>query len=306
MNNDKLSISVVIPTFCREDVLVDTIEHFLHSKTAPSEIVVVDQTPVHDPKTETILQELQRQQKIRWIRLSEPSIPRAMNVGLREARGNTVLFVDDDIIPGSELVAVHERTQDEGIANIVAGQVLQPWEQEVDTRNDVPFRFNSNRRRFITGLMAGNFSIKRDVALRLGGFDENFVRAAYRFETEFAERAVASGEKILFEPQATIRHLKEKTGGTRTYGEHLTTWMPAHSVGAYYYFLCSVAIRSRSREILKRLLGTIVTRHHLHRPWWIPVTFIAELLGLFWAVFLTCRRPKLISSTNGLHRAIIE
>ena len=36
--------------------------------------------------------------------------------------------------------------------------------------------------------MGGNFSVRRDIALRLGGFDEQFVRVAYNFEAEFAHR----------------------------------------------------------------------------------------------------------------------
>jgi GT2 family glycosyltransferase len=142
--------------------------------------------------------------------------------------------------------------------------------------------------------MGGNFSIKRDLALKLGGFDENFVHVAYRFEAEFASRALAAGENILFEPSASIRHLKASKGGTRAYGEHLTTIRPSHSVGAYYYFIRSRSVPRRMASILLRPFRAIRTRHHLLHPWWIPATLFAEISGFVWAVALALRGPRLI------------
>src|SRR4029078_2122533 len=98
--------------------------------------------------------------------------------------------------------------------------------------------------------MGGNFSIERNRALNLGGFDENFVHVAYRFEAEFAARAIAAGEKIWFEPDASIRHIKASTGGPRSYGEHLTTIKPSHSVGEYYYLMRSKALPGRVSKIV--------------------------------------------------------
>ena len=140
--------------------------------------------------------------------------------------------------------------------------------------------------------MGGNFSLRRGEALALGGFDENFVRVAYHFEREFADRWRASGRKIRFNPHAAIRHLKAGAGGTRTYGEHLTTLYPGHSVGAYYYLLRSQLDERRVRAFLWRPFHSIMTRHHLRRPWWIPVTLVAELTGMLWALALYARGPR--------------
>ena len=289
-----MRISAVIPTYQREQVLLDTIDHLLKLEPAPAEILVVDQTEEHEPETTQVLGRLENAEKIRWIRLPQPSITHAMNIGLEEARNETVLFLDDDIIPGQTLIEAHARAHLQHGSNIVAGQVLQPGEEPAITESG-PFRFCSNRPRFISELMGGNFSIKRKLALELGGFDENFVQVAYRFEAEFAERALARGEKIYFEPAASIRHLKERRGGTRAYGDHLTTLRPGHAVGAYYYLLRSK--RSyKLAKIIARPLRAIRTRHHLSRPWWIPPTLIAEGLGLIWAILLAIRGPRLITN----------
>ena len=289
-----LPVSVVIPTYQRDWVLVETIDYLLELQPAPAEIVVVDQTAEHEPNTHRALADLESAEKIRWIRFAPPSITHAMNVGLKQARNEVVLFVDDDIIPGADLIAAHARAHARG-SNIVAGQVLQPGETPVNEEQCAKgFTFCSNRGQFITELMGGNFSINRRLALELGGFDENFVHVAYRFEAEFAARAMAAGEKIWFEPQASIRHLRARSGGTRSYGDHLKTIKPSHSVGAYYYFLCAKGISRRALKILARPFRAIRTRHHLSHPWWIPGTLFAETWGFLWAVALAARGPRLI------------
>jgi GT2 family glycosyltransferase len=290
-------LSVVIPTFQRERVLTETITYLRGLQPGPAEIVVVDQTLEHVPDTHNALAELASAQEIRWIHLPRPSITHAMNVGLEQARYAVVLFIDDDIIPGPDLLSAHARAHATRDCNIVAGQVLQPGEEPIgEEPGGSGFRFCSNRRGYISELMGGNFSIKRKVALDLGGFDENFVHVAYRFESEFASRALSAGEKIWFEPEASIRHLKASSGGTRSYGEHLTTFKPSHSVGAYYYLLRSKGIPRRSFKILARPLRAIKTRHHLSHPWWIPATLFAEISGLVWAVALALHGPRLIEA----------
>ena len=297
-----LPVSVVIPTYQREWVLVETIDYLLELQPGPAEIVVVDQTERHKPDTHRALAELESGEKIRWIRLAPPSITHAMNVGLKQANSEVVLFMDDDIIPGGDLIAAHAQAHTRG-RNIVAGQVLQPGETPMNEEQSARgFTFCSNRGQFITELMGGNFSITRTLALELGGFDENFVHVAYRFEAEFAARAMALGEKIWFEPQASIRHLRVSNGGTRSYGDHLKTIKPSHSVGAYYYLLRSKGIPRRMLKILARPVRAIRTRHHLSHPWWIPGTLLAETWGFVWAVALAARGPRLIGTDDRRRR----
>jgi GT2 family glycosyltransferase len=206
-----------------------------------------------------------------------------------------VLFLDDDIAPLPQLVAAHVDAHREG-CELVAGRILQPWDGDVTRASWAEKQFASTESREIDRFMGGNFSICREVALAIGGFDENFVRVAYNFEREFADRWRARGGRIRFCPAAAIRHLKSDTGGTRAFGEHLTTLSPAHSVGAYYYLLRSRPAEGRTRAFLTRCLGSVATRHHARRPWWIPVTLVAELSGMLWALFLAARGPRLRSA----------
>jgi GT2 family glycosyltransferase len=295
-----LPVSVVIPTYRREQVLIDTVRSVLQLDPPPQEVLVIDQTRSHETATEEALAGWDRQGKIHWIRLAEPSITRSMNIGLERAQADVVLFVDDDIIPGPRLLEAHAQTHAAGHCRVVAGQVLQPGEA-AGTSED--FQFSSDKRSWVTEVMGCNFSVNRVLAIRLGGFDENFVRVAYRFEAEFCDRALAAGEKILFEPEASIRHLKAESGGTRSYGNHLTTVKPSHAVGAYYYLLRAASVRHRIAKVVARFFRSVRTRHHLRRPWWIPGTLAAELLGLFWAVRLFMKGPRLIGPFADLRQS---
>lgn len=290
----QLPVTIVIPTYRREQVLIDTIESLLQLAAGASEILVLDQTREHSGGTDALLRRWNEDGRIRWLRLPEPSIPGAMNKGLVEAAHEIVLFLDDDIIPFNDLVSAHWEAHQDGPA-LVAGRVLQPWDGDGADGSWSEKQFASTERLEITRFMGGNFSVRRSTALELGGFDENFVRVAYNFEREYADRWRARGGRISFRPDAAIRHLKASFGGTRTYGEHLKTFFPAHSVGAYYYVLRSELVKHRVREFVGRPVRAVATRHHLCRPWWIPVTLVAELGGMLWALILYARGPRYCS-----------
>jgi len=126
-----MTLSVVIPTYGREEVLCDTIRYLLALAAPADEIVVVDQTADHGLGTQDFLTQQSAAGAIRWLRHAPPGTVGAMNRGLLEARGELVLFLDDDIIPGAELVAAQRRAHAEHAeAWAVVGQVLQPEEWE--------------------------------------------------------------------------------------------------------------------------------------------------------------------------------
>ena len=329
------SVSIVIPTYRRGAILLDTLRALLRLPVLPCEILVVDQTEELPPEIERVFQSLHKSmpefgedeldvskdwekqfrglktQIVRRIPLDEPSIPRAMNVGLQEAKGAIVLFLDDDITPDENLISAHLKAYEEyRDACAVVGKVLQPEDrfQESDVRNqksescfrrDLGFRFNSTQAVYIENVMAGNLSVKRDSALRIGGFDENFIPpVSFRFETEFAKRLVAAGGKIRFEPAAAIYHLRAGTGGTRSRGSHLTSASPIHGVGDYYYALLHGSGWDRFCYMAIRPFRQVRTKFHLAHPWYIPVKFIGELRAVLLALRLYRNGTRLL--TDGL------
>lgn len=291
-NSDRLTVA--IPTYRREQVLIDTLNYLLALSPPPAEILVLDQTEQHEAATDQQLSTLHAKDAIRWIRLAEPSIPKAMNQGLLLASHELVLFIDDDIRPEAELLSAHLEVHAQKPGVLVAGRVIQPWQEGIDFSKGSDFHFATMRPCRITEFMGGNFSLSRSVAIKLGGFDENFVRVAYRFEADFAYRWIDAGKRIYFEPNACLHHLKDSGGGTRSYGEHLTTSRPDHAVGDYYYLLKT----KQWSRFLQRPLRSVATRHHLSHPWGILTTLLAECRGILWGLKLHRAGPRLISTQD--------
>lgn len=291
-----MTISVAIPTYGREQVLIDTLQGLLALDPPPWELLVLDQTPEHEPAVQRQLEELAAAGRLRWLRLPRPSITAAMNQALLEARGERVLFLDDDIRPDPGLLAGHRRAAAAAPEAIVAGRVLQPWHQGHFDPPEAAFLFNDPAPRQVREFMGGNVAIPRRRAIELGGFDTNFVRVAYRFEAEFAHRWVKAGLPIQYEPGALIHHLRAERGGTRSYGLHLTTSRPDHTVGRYYFLLRTRPWPAALARMPLDMLDAVATRHHLRRPWWIPLSLLAEVRGMAWALRLHRRGPRLIRS----------
>lgn len=303
----ELPISVVIPTYGRDSVLTDTVRSLLACDPPPDEIVLIDQTPAHDAATTALLESWNASGAIRWIRRSPPSITQAMNAGLLAASHPVVLYLDDDIIPHPALLGEHRIAHQTTEATAVVGQVLQPEQSPTDAelpyqqgglRSCLDFPFYSNRPAWVDNVMAGNLSVRRDAALAVGGFDENFVGSAYRFETEFARRFVRSGRRIRFHPAASIRHLRAERGGTRSTGSHLTSADPKHGVGDHYFALLNASPFAAGRYMARRSIREVCTKFHLRHPWYIPVKFVGELRAALMALQLYHGGQKLLAPSS--------
>ncbi len=293
--NQRLPLTVAIPTFGRGQVLLDTIGCLLSQEVLANEILILDQTAEHDPKIHTQLEAWDLERSIRWIRLDIPSQPSALNVALQKSTQPYVLMLDDDITIETGFLAAHVRAFTSEDIWAVAGQVLQPG--EVEDREychrpqqgllaDVDFRFNSSTPCDIRNGMSGNLCVRRERAIEIGGFDENFVPpVSFRFDNELCRRLVAAGGRIRFEPRARIYHLRAARGGTRSQGSHLKSLSPVHGCGDYYFALRCAKGWERVSYMAKRPFREVCTKFHLRHPWWIPVKFLGELRALA----LACR-----------------
>jgi GT2 family glycosyltransferase len=293
-------VSVVIPTLDRGSVVLDTIRHLRALERAPEQILIADQTSEHEPEVKRELRRLHSAGTIRWLELSPPSIPRAMNIGLQEAENEIVLFLDDDIVPGKEIVAAHldAFAADEIWAS--AGQVLQPWQQpevrigSAGRIESLRFPFQSTVEQPVSNVMAGNLAVRKTKALAIGGFDENFIGAAYRFETDFAWRILEAGGRIVFSPKASIRHLKLDRGGLRAFGEHRSASNAIHTSGDYYFAELHLAGMEKWQYIATRLRQNLLNRFLLRNPSSLPSKLMGELRGLREGRRLSRRGRKLL------------
>jgi glycosyltransferase involved in cell wall biosynthesis len=289
------SISVIVPTYKRESVLVETLASLARLLKSGDEILVIDQTPQHEAATTNALERMTADGVIRWYRRSTASQNEAMNIAALLAQGEILLFLDDDIIPFDGLLEEHRQTLLQSDAPpATCGQVLQPWNPvAVDNVKNFDLAFDAaySQSCEVRALMAGNFAIQRETYLAVGGMDENFFGANYRNDSEIAYRTcAATGRLIHFVPKAGLRHLLSG-GGNRAFGAKDTWGHIGGSIGDYYFALKSLPFQEKVPHILTRLVRASLNRNTVARPWLIPSMAVREVVAFMRACGRLARNP---------------
>lgn len=285
-----LSVSVVIPTFQREQELTNTLDAVVRLLCDGDEIIVVDQTPTHEANTEECLRGLAATGRVRWYRRDRASQCEAMNIAAILAKGDILIFLDDDIIPGGRLLSGHrEALSSDNAPPATCGQVLQPWDEApVDSVAEFDLGFNAayGTSCEIRSLMAGNFAMQKATYFAVGGMDENFVGSNYRNDAEMAYRIChRTGRRIGFVPSASLRHLLAG-GGNRAFGAKDTWGHIGGSIGDYYFAFKWLAPGAALRHSVLRICRASVNRNTVKHPWLIPSMLLRELVAI-WRAF--CR-----------------
>lgn len=216
-----MKISVIIPTYRREQLLCDCLTDVLRQDWADYETIVVDQSPDHQPSTEEFLR--RHAGRIRRVRLRHPSVTAACNLGARLASGTLLVFLDDDVrIPDDRLLAQHAACYDDESVGVVAGRVkdarggpAHPYDpRSADRRWGWYYTtWDHDQRTDVVTAPGANMSCRRALFLRLGGFDERFSGNAVRFENDFCLRVLTAGYRVRFEPTASVLHHYGSEGG---------------------------------------------------------------------------------------------
>lgn len=289
------SISVIIPTYKREEILVESLGALARLLKHGDEMIVIDQTPEHEPATRSELDRMASTGTIRWYRRSRPSQNEAMNIAAMLARGEILLFLDDDIVPFDGLLEGHRCAFDGPHAPpATCGQVLQPWNSAAVSSVkgfDLDFDPAYSRSCDVRFLIGANFAMRRDTYLSVGGMDENFYGANYRNDSEMAYRICGvTGRLIRFLPEAGLRHLFAG-GGNRAFGAKDTWGHIGGSIGDYYFALKCLPFRQKIRHILLRFVRASLNRNTVTHPWLVPSMALREVVAFFRACVRLAKTP---------------
>jgi GT2 family glycosyltransferase len=193
-------VSIVIPTYKRGEVLCQTIDMALAQDYPDFEVIVVDQTP--DPPEAVLACVAAAGRRLRYVRRDVPNLPAARNTGVRIARGEIIVFIDDDVILGPGYVASHvARYGDPGLG-AVTGMTLAPSPAENDEAQMLNMR-----------LGACNCSFRKEAIIRAGMFDERFTGSAWGEDTDLALRVKHQGYLLVLDPKVRLVHLALESGG---------------------------------------------------------------------------------------------
>ena len=175
--------SVVIPTYNRPDNLFRNLQALTRQTFPDFEVVVVDQS---DPAVE-IPEEFKQKLEIRYVYSQQRGPALARNKGIREATGHVIAFTDDDCIPEADWLEKAARHFDRGAIAGLEGRVRS------EKVGDPKYRTVSNVDFEGIGFMTANMFYRRDLLLKVNGFDERFPDA-FREDTDLAWRIQDFGE----------------------------------------------------------------------------------------------------------------
>ncbi|MBD1823974.1 glycosyltransferase family 2 protein [Cyanobacteria bacterium FACHB-DQ100] len=224
-------ISVIIPTYGREEPLRETLIDVLKQDYPHYEVLVVDQTPVHEPDTQQFLEELAQVGKIRWFRLNWASLPGARNYAVRRSSGEILVFIDDDVQLEPSYLTAHAKNYQRSEVGAVAGRVfdrmkladfapgleIQDLPPEAHDPGIAWYHLNlvhTVKPQRVLSARGCNMSYRREIFQQHGiWFDERFRGSAVREESDFCLRLRKTGLMIWYDPEASLVHLGEETGG---------------------------------------------------------------------------------------------
>ena len=97
--------SIIIPTCNRGHLLCNTLRNLIGQLPTDGEIIVVDRSDEVCSELMEIVKNHSAQ--IHYYKIFVKGLPHARNYGLRRAIGETIIFCDNDVIPGHNFIENH-------------------------------------------------------------------------------------------------------------------------------------------------------------------------------------------------------
>jgi len=218
-----MQVSVIVPTFNRPEALAATLAALSDLKFPPEdhEIIVVDDAPDAESRDVVEAAGAVGSATVRYAPQPNSGVATARNHGARLARGEVLLFLDDDMIVEPGHIQQHLAAHGSQPNSLVNGH----WEFAPSVRASLettPFgQFRMGVERWVkkgiekeplelgrlapSAVTACNLSIERERFWELGGFDESFPLAGFE-DQEFSYRAGLAGLKFVYDPEIRLLH----------------------------------------------------------------------------------------------------
>jgi len=219
-----IAYSIIVSTRNRAADLANLLPLLLGQQTdKPYEVIVVDNESTD--ATPSVVQPFLRAPGFRYVIESKVGASHARNRGIVEARGDILLFIDDDVLVGSNWMhALTQVYRDHRDAWAVGGKVVLEYDgpipqwyydglpswligligPEIDCGDDT-ILFAPGRE-----VWSANLSARRDVIARIGGFRTDLgpkgKRRLLGEDNEFCQRVHAHGGRLYYCGAAVVRH----------------------------------------------------------------------------------------------------
>jgi GT2 family glycosyltransferase len=202
------AMSVIVPTAGRPEPLARCLAALeAQDVEEPFEVIVIDDAPSGSAKAEVA-----PHPAVRVIEGGGRGAAAARNAGARAAKGEVLLFLDDDLVPAADLVRRHLGHHDDEADVIAIGRCppRPPRRRLVDSAAALWWedRYSELAQSGVvafTDVLSGNASIRRACFLSLGGFEDGFGRLR-REDWHWGIRALQAGVAVEFDSAAVAVH----------------------------------------------------------------------------------------------------
>jgi GT2 family glycosyltransferase len=216
-------VSVIIPTYKRRAHLQKVLGQLALQTRQPSEVIVADASPAADRPYEKAISGYPS-----WLRYlvvpESGNISKQRNTGLQRATGDIVLFLDDDVEFGPDLIAAYLDAFRETHAAGINGMVLLPNEK----RSTAPKFLNPlaiqypgapNYQAFdgvceTDVICTASFAAARRALLEVGGFDQQIHGSLD--DVDLGIRMREAGFRVIHHNKPEVLHLMLRVNGSRS------------------------------------------------------------------------------------------
>jgi glycosyltransferase involved in cell wall biosynthesis len=209
---DALDVSVIVCTRNRRDALARLLEA-LEQLVVPAglrwELIVVDNASTDD--TASMLALRRTPLPMRVVREGLPGLSRARNTGIAAARGDLLLFTDDDCLPDARwLTSIHEEFTRVPSLGVLGGRVelFDPRDRPTTTRTSRE-RSEISAAVQVDRIIGCNLSCRRSVMGTIGPFDIGLgggTGAGAGEDVDFVYRSLRAGLRVEYSPDALVYH----------------------------------------------------------------------------------------------------
>ena len=286
-------LSVIVVTYNRCEDLKDSLDGIFSLDELPYEVIVVDSNSTDN--TCKII----KNYPLKFIKITERSMVKARNIGWQTAKGDIIAFIDDDAIVSKQWSKhILEPYNNKNVGGVV-GRVISSRNSEIVY---VPKTNNAIGKVFNNGLVLGNFdlqtknpievdtligcnmSFRKNLLLKVGGFDENFRGNCFRDDTDISIRIKNLNYKLIFNPKALVLH-KYK-------GKNMASRWFYWTVYNHTYFYLKNFRPMTPRKVINFLITTFLPPSDYMKKTKIKIkptfsSFVYVVLGLINAIYVT-------------------
>jgi len=206
-------VSVIIPTYNRRDSVERALRALTHQTLAPDAYEVIVGIDGSQDGTREMVDTFAVPYQLNGVWQSNQGRAAACNAGIRIAQGDVLVILDDDMEPASDCLERHWRAHPIGSRFGVMGAVpMYCDDSDSPVAAYVAAKFNrhldnlarSDHQLTLRDFYSGHFSIRRDVLMEVGLFDEAF-RIYGNEDLELSLRLMKSGVMLVYSAE-TVAH----------------------------------------------------------------------------------------------------